>query len=146
MVDALAPSAAVLPAERPRYLMGVGRPEDILAGISCGIDMFDCVMPTRNGRNASAFTADGPVRMRNAVHRRDPAPLEADCPCLACQRFSRAYLHHLFQAEEMLGPMLLSLHNVAFYLRLMAQAREAIAADRFAAFHSNCLARWSVSA
>ena len=83
--------------------------------------MFDCVMPTRNGRNALAFTADGPMRLRNASHRRDPAPLESGCPCYCCRHFSRAYLHHLFAADEMLGPTLLSLHNVAFYLRLMAR-------------------------
>jgi queuine tRNA-ribosyltransferase len=146
MTATLGPTAALLPEDRPRYLMGVGRPEDILAGVACGVDMFDCVMPTRNGRNASAFTADGPVRMRNAIHRRDPAPLESGCSCPACVRFSRAYLHHLFQAEEMLGPLLLSLHNVAFYCRLMTDARQAIAAGRFAAFRASRLARWGVEA
>jgi queuine tRNA-ribosyltransferase len=146
MTAALGPTTALLPAGRPRYLMGVGRPEDILAGIASGVDMFDCVMPTRNGRNASAFTANGQVRMRNAAHKRDSAPLESGCPCPVCRRFSRAYLHHLFQAEEMLGPMLLSLHNVAFYLRLMAEARGAIAEGRFAAFRASCLARWGLAA
>ncbi len=113
MAAALAPTAALLPADRPRYLMGVGRPPDILAGIAAGIDLFDCVLPTRNGRNAQAFTAAGVVRLRNAQHRRDSAPLESGCGCYTCSRFSRAYLHHLFLAEEMLGPTLLSLHNVA---------------------------------
>jgi queuine tRNA-ribosyltransferase len=142
MHAALPACAALLPENKPRYLMGVGRPEDLLAGVAAGIDLFDCVMPTRNGRNALAFTADGPVRLRNAKHRRDPAPVESGCPCECCATFSRAYLHHLFAADEMLGPTLLSLHNVAFYLRLMAGAREAIAEGRFAAFRAGCLARW----
>jgi queuine tRNA-ribosyltransferase len=134
MAAALEPSAAALPADRPRYLMGVGRPEDILLAIRHGIDLFDCVLPTRNGRNAMAFTAGGPVKLRNACHTRDPAPLEANCPCPTCRQFSRAYLHHLFMADEMLGPTLLSLHNLAFYNRLVAGAREAIAQGRYAAY------------
>src|SRR5262245_19418454 len=142
MVTALRPCAALLPADRPRYLMGVGRPQDILAAVACGVDLFDCVLPTRNGRNASAFTADGPLRLRNACHKRDPAPLESGCPCPTCRRFGRAYLHHLFLADEMLGPTLLSLHNVAFYCRLMSEARQAIRAGRFAEFRAACLARW----
>ena len=143
MHAALPATADLLPAEKPRYLMGVGRPQDLLAGIAAGIDMFDCVMPTRNGRNASAFTADGPIRLRNACHRRDSAPVESGCPCYTCANFSRAYLHHLFQADEMLGPTLLSLHNVAYYLRLMADVRRAIEERRFAAFQTGCLARWA---
>jgi queuine tRNA-ribosyltransferase len=146
MVAALAPTTPLLPAHKPRYLMGVGRPEDLLAAIGCGVDMFDCVLPTRNGRNAQAFTMNGPLRLRNACHRRDPAPLESDCPCYACRRFSRAYIHHLFLAEEMLGPTLLSLHNLAFYLRLMAEVRQAITAGGFADYRSARLARWSASA
>jgi queuine tRNA-ribosyltransferase len=142
MVAALAPTAALLPADRPRYLMGVGRPEDILAGVRAGIDMFDCVLPTRNGRNASAFTNEGEVRLRNASHKRDPAPLESDCPCLTCRQFCRAYLHHLFLAGEMLGPTLLSLHNVAFYCRLMADVRQAIRAGGLEGFAAGRLARW----
>ncbi len=142
MHAALEACADLLPVEKPRYLMGVGRPEDLLVGIAAGIDLYDCVMPTRNGRNALAFTMTGRLRLRNACHRRDAQPVESDCPCYACRHFSRAYLHHLFQAEEMLGPILLSLHNIAFYLRLMAQARQAIAAGNFAAFHAGCLARW----
>lgn len=142
MAAALEPCAALLPSDRPRYLMGVGQPEDILAGIAAGIDMFDCVLPTRNGRNAQAFTDAGPVRLRNARHKRDSAPLESGCPCYTCRHFSRAYLHHLFQADEMLGPTLLSLHNVAYYCRLMAAARDAIAAGQFATFRAVRLARW----
>ena len=145
MLAALAPSAEVLPADKPRYLMGVGRPVDLLNAVAAGIDLFDCVLPTRNGRNASAFTTDGPLRLRNARHQRDPAPLESGCGCYTCRHFSRAYLHHLFAADEMLGPTLLSLHNVAFYLRLMAQVRQAIAEGCFATLRSECLARWAES-
>lgn len=108
----------VLPADKPRYLMGVGRPQDLLAGIACGVDLFDCVMPTRNGRNGLAFTDEGPVRLRNLRHVHDDRPLELDCPCPACRR-SRGYLRHLFMAREMLGPILLSIHNLTYYQRLM---------------------------
>ena len=131
----------MLPADKPRYLMGVGRPEDLLIAVGAGIDMFDCVMPTRSGRNAQAFTWDGPVRLKNAKHRRDPAPLMSGCACYCCANFSRAYLHHLFAADEMLGPTLLSLHNIAFYLDLMAHARAAIREQRYAEFASAALAR-----
>jgi queuine tRNA-ribosyltransferase len=142
MLECLGPAAAVLPVDRPRYLMGVGRPEDILAAVARGVDMFDCVLPTRNGRNAMAFTSTGTLRLRNARHKRDPAPLESDCQCATCRTWSRAYLHHLFLAEEMLGPILLSLHNVTYYSRLMAEIRQAIAAGRFAEFCAVSLARW----
>jgi queuine tRNA-ribosyltransferase len=145
MVEALGPAADLLPADRPRYLMGVGRPQDLLAAVGRGIDLFDCVLPTRNGRNATAFTAGGLVRLRNSCHKRDPAPLESGCPCPTCRRFSRAYLHHLFLADEMLGPTLLSLHNLAFYCRLMADARRAIAEGRFAEFAAVSLARWGAT-
>ncbi len=138
MLDVTCP---VLPDDRPRYLMGVGRPENILQAIERGIDLFDCVMPTRNGRNALAFTDQGPVRLRNAIHRRDPRPLEADCDCLAC-RHSRGYLRHLFMAGEMLGPILLSIHNLTYYQRLVAGARAAIQQDHFAQFHAEKQARW----
>jgi len=145
MVGALEPTAALLPADKPRYLMGVGRPDDLLAGIAAGIDMFDCVLPTRNGRNASAFTSSGPLRLRNTCHKRDSNPLQSDCLCYTCRNYSRSYLHHLFAANEMLGPTFLSLHNVAFYCRLMADARKAIAEGRFSEFHSVSLARWGTS-
>ena len=143
MHAALPECAGLLPEEKPRYLMGVGRPEDLLVGVAAGIDMFDCVMPTRSGRNALAFTSTGPARLRNAKHRRDPAPLDADCACYCCANFSRAYLHHLFAADEMLGPTLLSLHNVAFYLRLMTDAQTAISLGEFASFHTRSLNRWT---
>jgi queuine tRNA-ribosyltransferase len=145
MLEALPACTALLPEDRPRYLMGVGRPQDILAGVSCGIDMFDCVLPTRNGRNACAFTSEGQLRLRNARFKRDSGPLESGCMCYTCRHFSRAYLHHLFLAGEMLGPTLLSLHNVAFYVRLMAEVREAIGAGRFAEYRSIRLARWGAT-
>lgn len=131
-----------LPSDRPRYLMGVGTPRDLLESVSRGIDMFDCVMPTRNGRNAMAFTSQGPVKMRNAVHQEDDRPLDPDCECVACTRYSRAYLRHLFIAKEMLGPILLSLHNIAFYQRLMRDLRSAILAGEVREFVSTRLARW----
>ena len=124
----------VLPEDRPRYLMGVGRPEDLLEAVSRGIDLFDCVMPTRNGRNAMAFTDVGPLRLRNRQFQRDPRPIDADCPCPAC-RYSRGYLRHLFMAGEMLGPILLSLHNLTYYQRLMAETRAAIEQSRYPEFH-----------
>lgn len=131
-----------LPVDRPRYLMGVGRPGDLLEAIARGVDLFDCVLPTRNGRNAMAFTDHGPLRLRNREHALDRAPIDATCPCLAC-RHSRGYLRHLFQAEEMLGPILLSIHNLTYYQRLLAAARAAIAADRFAEFHREQRVRWA---
>jgi queuine tRNA-ribosyltransferase len=134
MYATLEVTCPLLPAEQPRYLMGVGRPIDLLEGIARGVDMFDCVMPTRNGRNALAFTAQGTLRLRNSQHRLDPRPLEEDCPCPACKHHSRAYLRHLFMAKEMLGPVLLSIHNLTFYQRLMAQARQAIVDQRYGDF------------
>jgi queuine tRNA-ribosyltransferase len=140
MATALGPAAALLPEGKPRYLMGVGRPEDLLSAVERGIDLFDCVLPTRNGRNATAFTSRGTIKLRNAQFKRDSEPLESDCECPACRNYCRGYLHHLFQAEEMLGPTLVSLHNLAFYNRLMARMRSAIAAGRFAAFRDECAA------
>ncbi len=134
MLGVLESSVQTLPRSKPRYLMGVGRPRDIVAAVARGVDLFDCVLPTRNGRNAQAFTSQGVLKLRNAVHKRDPAPLEAACQCYACRHFSRAYLHHLFLADEMLGPTLLSLHNLAYYLQLMAGIRAAIEQERFAEF------------
>jgi queuine tRNA-ribosyltransferase len=145
MVTTLGPTAARLPTDKPRYLMGVGRPEDIFEAVRCGVDMFDCVLPTRNGRNACAFTADGVLRLRNTCHKRDSAPLESGCPCYTCRHFSRAYLHHLFLAKEMLGPTLLSLHNVAFYCRLMGDIRRAIEENRLDALCAVSLVRFGGS-
>ena len=130
MVATLRATVPRLPADRPRYLMGVGQPADIIAAIGTGIDMFDCVLPTRCGRNSLVYTFAGPIRLRNACHALDRRPLEADCPCLAC-RHGRDYLRHLFLAGEMLGPILASIHNLTFYQRLVARLREAIVAGRF---------------
>ena len=140
MLDITCP---LLPADKPRYLMGVGRPLDLLEAIRRGVDMFDCVMPTRNGRNAMAFTDQGPVKMRNRVHQEEVRPLEEDCPCPAC-RHSRGYLRHLFVAGEMLGPVLLSLHNLTYYQRLLAGARQAIAEDRLLEFIDQKKAGWGL--
>ncbi len=137
-LDATVPE---LPVDRPRYLMGVGRPEDLLEGIARGIDMFDCVMPTRNGRNSLAFTDQGPLRLRNSSHERDRQPLDQNCPCPACQH-SRGYLRHLFQAKEMLGPILASIHNLTYYQRLMTEAREAIFEGRFDEFRQRKHRGW----
>jgi queuine tRNA-ribosyltransferase len=123
-----------LPAGKPRYLMGVGTPEDLLDGVAAGVDMFDCVMPTRNARNGHLFTRFGDLRIRNARYKADEQPLDSTCACATCARFSRAYLHHLDRCGEMLAPMLASVHNLHFYVTLMASVREALAAGRFADF------------
>ena len=138
MLDVTCP---VLPAQKPRYLMGVGTPEDLIEGVKRGVDMFDCVMPTRNGRNAMAFTDQGKVKIRNAIHEKDPRPLQADIKT-PYSHLSRAYLRHLFKAKEMLGPILLSLHNLAYYQQLMQKAREAIANDCFLDFHQQHMSGW----
>jgi queuine tRNA-ribosyltransferase len=134
-----------LPVEKPRYLMGVGRPEDLLEAVRRGVDLFDCVMPTRNGRNAQAFTDRGPMRLRNLKYQRDERPLEEHCPCAACRR-SRGYIRHLFMANEMLGPILLTIHNLTYYQRLLSDARKAIEQDRFVEFHKEKIAGWTASA
>ena len=123
-----------LPVERPRYLMGVGKPADLVGAVRRGIDMFDCVMPTRSGRTAQAFTARGTLNMRNARHQDDPRPLDESCACRACRDYPRAYLHHLFRSDEMLGPILLTLHNLTYYQSLMGGLREAIEAGNLEAF------------
>jgi queuine tRNA-ribosyltransferase len=125
---------AMLPEDAPRYLMGVGKPDDLVGAVERGVDMFDCVLPTRSGRNGQAFTWSGPLNLRNARHAEDGEPLDPRCACSTCATYSRAYLHHLTKAGEILGAMLLSEHNIAFYQQLMQAMREAIAAGRFAAF------------
>jgi queuine tRNA-ribosyltransferase len=137
----LTEATAALPADKPRYLMGVGKPEDVLEAIARGIDLFDCVLPTRNGRNAQALSWNGPLKLRNAPFARDKQPIDANCACYTCRNFSRAYLHHLFNVEEMLGPTLVSLHNVFFYLDLVGEARKAIGEGAFSSFLSASLAR-----
>ncbi len=134
MVRVLTHTTPLLPVEKPRYLMGVGFPRDIVAAVSQGIDMFDCVMPTRNGRNAYAFTKGGPLRLRNSRFTRDRGPLEEGCDCYACRHFSRGAIRHYFLAGEMLGPILVSVHNVRFYQGLMADIRQAIGQGRFDEF------------
>ena len=123
-----------LPANKPRYLMGVGTPEDLVEGVEAGVDMFDCVMPTRNARNGHLFTRFGDLKLRNARHKTDESPPDMSCACHTCQNFSRAYLHHLDRCSEMLGPMLASIHNLHYYVNLMREAREALDAGQFAAF------------
>ncbi len=132
MARILAHTAPRLPREKPRYLMGVGTPEDIVAGVAAGIDMFDCVMPTRNARNGWLFTRYGDLKIKNAVHKADPRPLDPSCDCYACRNFSRAYLHHLHRTGEILGSMLNTIHNLRYYQVLTAEIREAIAAGDFA--------------
>ena len=123
-----------MPAGKPRYLMGVGRPEDILEAVRCGIDMFDCVMPTRHARNAHLFTRSGVVNIRNAVHQKDTGPIEADCECYTCRHYSRSYLRHLDKCNEILGAHLNTVHNLYFYQRLMREIRSAIEARRLDAY------------
>jgi queuine tRNA-ribosyltransferase len=135
----------LLPGDRPRYLMGVGTPRDLIEAALRGIDLFDCVLPTRNGRNATAFTSTGIVKMRNARHERDAGPLDPACGCPVCRTYSRGYLRHLFQAREMLGPILLSWHNVAFYQALLRDLRGALAAGTGQEFRSVRLAAWGRS-
>ena len=130
-----------LPKDRPRYLMGVGLPEQLASFVSCGIDMMDCVLPTRNARNGCLFTSAGRVNIKNAIYAEDPRPLDADCSCMVCQTYSRAYLRHLFQANEILASILNSHHNVAFFLDIMAKIRQAIAFGELAEFSSEFQAR-----
>ena len=144
MQAALEVTVPELPADRPRYLMGVGQPQDIIRSVAAGIDMFDCVLPTRCGRNSLVYTFAGPLRLRNAIHARDQRPLEEGCPCLAC-RHGRSYLRHLFLAGEMLGPVLASIHNLTFYQRLVARIRAAIRAGRYVAERAELLAGLGVA-
>jgi queuine tRNA-ribosyltransferase len=140
IVEAVAPA---LPAERPRYLMGVGTPEDLVEAVARGIDMFDCVLPTRNGRHGLAFTRFGPINLKNARHADDPRPIDEASACAAARAYSRAYLHHLVKANEMLGAILLTTINLAYYQELMADMRTAIAAGTFADFHAAAREGWA---
>jgi queuine tRNA-ribosyltransferase len=146
MFDIVAATTPVLPADRPRYLMGVGTPADILGAVARGVDMFDCVMPTRNGRHGLAFTRFGPINIKNAQHAEDPRPLDAESRCPAARDFSRAYLHHLFKAGEALGGTLLSIVNLYYYQDLMDGARTAIVAGRFADYAAATRAQWATKA
>ena len=140
MASTLQATVPHLPEDKPRYLMGVGKPEDIINAVAVGIDMFDCVLPTRCGRNALLYTFDGPLRLRNAQYLTDKRPIESDCPCAACGH-TRAYMRHLFLAGEMLGPIVATIHNLTFYQRLMGRLREAIVAGQFQAVRADILAR-----
>jgi queuine tRNA-ribosyltransferase len=142
MWEGVARDAPLLPASKPRYLMGVGTPEDLLAGVAAGIDMFDCVLPTRTARNGLLFTSRGRLVIRNARHADEDGPADPACSCYGCRTFSRAYLRHLFKAGEILGLRLNTLHNLHFYLSLMAEARRAIEEGRFEAFRRERLAAW----
>ncbi len=143
MFQVLDETVPQLPPGLPRYLMGVGTPDDLVGAVLRGVDMFDCVMPTRAGRTARAYTSRGVLNLRNARHAPDPAPLDAACPCTACTRHSRAYLHHLFRAEEMLGPMLLTMHNLTYYAGLMAGLRQAIIAGDAGGHAARLRADWT---
>jgi queuine tRNA-ribosyltransferase len=134
MYDILDDATPLLPADKPRYLMGVGAPRDLLAGMAAGIDMFDCVLPTRNARNGTLFTTKGKVNIKRAEYREDDSPLDPDCPCYACRTFSKAYLRHLYIARELLSYRLNTLHNLTFFSQMMERARQAIREGRFAAF------------
>ncbi|PIE71717.1 MAG: tRNA guanosine(34) transglycosylase Tgt [Deltaproteobacteria bacterium] len=133
----------LLPKEKPKYIMGVGTPEDLMELVSMGADMFDCVMPTRNARNGQLFTRQGTINISNAVHRMDPDPIDPTCDCLACRNYSRAYLRHLYKNRELLVYRLLSIHNIAFYCRLMAEIREAICTDTFEVYRDRFYADWN---
>ena len=145
MLGCLDFAVEMLPADQPRYLMGVGKPDDIVEAVLRGIDMFDCVLPTRSGRTGQAFTADGPLNMRNARFAEDKEPIEPDCPCPACTTFERAYVHHLVKSGEILGAMLMTQHNLWFYQRMMQGLRDAIAERRLQAFASEFLQRYRPS-
>jgi queuine tRNA-ribosyltransferase len=141
MYDTVEVTANLLPQNRPRYLMGVGTPEDLLEGVARGIDMFDCVMPTRNARNACLFTAQGKVVIRNARYARDEGPPDSSCNCAVCRRYSRRYLRHLFISGEMLGPILATQHNIHFYLDTMRRIRQSLLFGEFAGFRAQARSR-----
>ncbi|HVZ27616.1 MAG TPA: tRNA guanosine(34) transglycosylase Tgt, partial [Rhizomicrobium sp.] len=146
MFDTLEATVPHLPADRPRYLMGVGKPDDIIGAVLRGIDMFDCVLPTRSGRNGQAFTRDGSLNLKNARHADDTAPLDVACCCPACRHYSRGYLHHAVKANEIIASMLLTWHNLAFYQDLMAGLRAAVSAGNVVAFAADFLARYRPAA
>ncbi len=144
MYDLTGLVAGLLPAGVPRYLMGVGKPEDLVEAVARGVDMFDCVLPTRNARNGQCFTAEGPLTLKQARYAKDASPLDPECACYACRTFSRAYLRHLFMSDELLAYRLLSLHNVHFFLRLVREMRAAIAERAFDPFKARFFARYAV--
>jgi queuine tRNA-ribosyltransferase len=141
MLETISAVGPRMPASRPRYLMGVGLPQDIIRAVLWGMDMFDCVVPTRNARNGQLFTPDGPIQIRHAAHKQDTGPVDLDCACPACTRFSRAYLRHLYLSNEILGVRLNTLHNLHFYARLLGNIREAIESGRYATWAREALRR-----
>ena len=143
MFSVLDYTACALPSDKPRYLMGVGRPSDIVGSVLRGVDMFDCVMPSRSGRTGQAFTSHGVLNMRNACHIDDHSPLDSKCTCPACKNYTRGYIHHLFRAGEILGAMLLTWHNIHFYQNLMQQIRQAIEENRYQDFHDSFVDRYA---
>ncbi|MBL6854242.1 MAG: tRNA guanosine(34) transglycosylase Tgt [Alphaproteobacteria bacterium] len=143
MFDTLDATVPHLPADKPHYLMGVGKPDDLVGAVLRGIDMFDCVLPTRSGRNGQAFTRDGTLNLKNAKHADDPAPIDAACGCTACRQFSRAYLHHVVKANEIIASMLLTAHNLTFYQDVMTGMRAAIAGSSLDSWAASFLARYS---
>jgi len=145
MVAVLRHTAPLLPEEKPRYLMGVGTPADLVTSVAAGVDMFDCVLPTRNARNGQAFTAEGKVSIKQAGYREDFRPLSPACDCYTCANFTRAYLHHLYKAGEILASVLLTLHNLHYYQALMAGIRAAIGQRRFPAFRQSVLRAYEAS-
>jgi queuine tRNA-ribosyltransferase len=143
MFEVLDATVPLLASSRPRYLMGVGKPADIVGAVLRGVDMFDCVLPTRSGRNGQAFTRTGTLNLRNARHAEDTSPLDVECHCPACRKFTRAYLHHVVKANEIIASMLLTWHNLTYYQDLMAGLRGAIAAGRVQLFAQSCARNWS---
>jgi queuine tRNA-ribosyltransferase len=139
MLETLRFTAPLLPRERPRYLMGVGTPEDLIEGVAAGVDMFDCVMPTRNARNGTLFTSNGKLHIKNARYQRDEGPLDPECNCSTCRSVSRAYLRHLYIGGEIAALVYNTIHNVSFYLDLMRRIREAVASGTFGAFSKTVL-------
>ena len=141
MIATVEYTTRLLPEDKPRYLMGVGTPRDLVKAVGLGVDMFDCVLPTRNGRNACAFARQGQLKLRNKKYKTDQRPLDEQCDCYTCRNFSRGYLRHLIMVKEMAGPILVSLHNLAFYQWLMEQTRQAIRQDRYSSWQS----QWDVN-
>jgi queuine tRNA-ribosyltransferase len=137
--------APFMPNDQPRYLMGVGTPFDLIECVARGVDMFDCVMPTRNARNGQVFTWRGPLNIKNAAYARDPEPIDATCGCSVCQRYSRAYLRHLYTANEILNSVLSTHHNLYFYLDIMKKMRQAIAFGNFAEFRATFISNYQIS-
>lgn len=144
MFETLDNTVPMLPADKPRYLMGVGKPPDIIGAVARGIDMFDCVLPTRSGRNGQVFTRNGPINIKSAIYKDDPCPIEEDCACMACQNYSKAYLNHVFKANEIIASMLMSQHNLFFYGRMMQEIRSSIKENKFEDYKAAFLEKYCI--